>query len=59
MAKLGAMAMMTSDDSISPVIPISRCRRLKRPATVAMSKLVTTAKRPEMEIAWPAIPSVA
>jgi hypothetical protein len=26
---------------------------------VAMNKLVATAKRPEIEIAWPAIPSVA
>ena len=26
---------------------------------MAMNKLVTTAKRPEIEIAWPAIPSVA
>src|ERR1017187_3448792 len=58
-AKFGAMAMMTSDESINPVIPMSTWRRLKRPASVAMNKLVATAKRPEIEIAWPAIPSVA
>ena len=34
-------------------------KRQARPAMVAMNRLVTTASSPEIEIAWPAIPSVA
>src|ERR1700730_9855108 len=57
--KFGATAMRISDASMTPVSPNSTCRRLYRPATVAISKLATTANSPEIEIACPAIPSVA
>src|SRR6266702_1449842 len=57
--KFGAIAIRTNEDSMRPVIPISTLRRSNRPAIVAMSKLVSTTKRPEIEIAWPAMPSVA
>ena len=57
--KFGAWAIKTNEASISPVSPIKTCRRSKRPAIVAMNTLVITAKRPEIEMAWPAMPSVA
>jgi hypothetical protein len=57
--KFGASAIRSNDPSIIPVSPSSTWRRSRRPAMVAMNKLVATAKRPETEIAWPAIPSVA
>src|ERR1700731_1031278 len=57
--KFGATAMRISDGSMTPVSPNSTCRRLYRPATVAISKLATTANSPEIEIASLIIPSVA
>ena len=38
-------------------VAIAHCQR--RPAMVAINRLVTKANSPEIEIAWPAIPSVA
>ena len=58
-AKFCASAIRTSEASMSPVSTMSTWRRSKRPAMVAMNRLVTTANSPEIEIAWPAIPSVA
>ena len=51
--------MRVSHASMTPVSPNSTCRRLYRPATVAISKLATRANSPEIEIACPAMPSVA
>jgi hypothetical protein len=51
--------MRISDASMTPVSPNSTGRRLYRPATVAISKLATKANSPEIEIACPAMPSVA
>ena len=58
-AKLGAGATSTSDAPMQAVSATSTWRRSKRLAMVAISRLVTTANRPEMEIACPAMPSVA
>src|SRR4051812_18310437 len=58
-AKFGAMAMSTSEASITPVRPTRTYRLSKRAANVAMNRLVATAKRPETEIACPAMPTVA
>jgi hypothetical protein len=57
-AKLGAAATTTPETIISPVSPSSRGRRSMRRVTEAMNRLVTTAKIPEIEIAWPARPSL-
>ncbi len=50
-AKLGAMATMTSDISISIVNPTNTDLRLTRPATVVIIRLATRAKSPLIEIA--------
>ena len=57
--KFGAIAITTSESSMSVVMAISTWRRSKRDATVAIKRLATTANRPEIEMAWPAAPSVA
>ena len=49
--KLGASAISTSDTSIVAVRPISTWRRSIRPQTLAISRLVATANKPETEIA--------
>lgn len=57
--KLVALAIRSSDASIVPVSAMSIWRRSKRPATLAISRLVATAKKPETEMACPAIPWLA
>ena len=50
--KFGAIAISASEESISPVKPVSTCRRSKRLAILGIRKLVINAKSPEIEIAW-------
>lgn len=59
MPKLCALAINSSDNSITPVRAINTWRRLKRDDSGAISRLATTANRPEIEIAWPAMPALA
>jgi hypothetical protein len=57
--KFGAAAITSREASITTVSPISTLRLSTRLAIVGAIKLATTANKPEMEIACPAIPSVA
>ncbi len=57
--KLCALAINSNDNSIIPVSAINTWRRLKRDESGAISRLATTANRPEIEIAWPAMPALA
>ena len=58
-AKFGADAMSSRDISMVAVSATSRMRRSIRAAMLGTHKLMSTAKRPEIEIACPAMPSVA
>jgi hypothetical protein len=56
--KLGASATSVPETANSAAMAMRTTRRSSLPTTFVMSRLVITAKRPEMEIAWPACPSV-
>ena len=57
--KLGAIAIMTRETSIRPVMARRTHLRSRRPAAVVTTRLAATAKKPLIEIAWPVWPSVA
>jgi hypothetical protein len=54
--KFGASATMRPETSIRPVRESRRVRRSICLVTEAIRRLVSTAKMPEIEIAWPAGP---
>jgi hypothetical protein len=56
--KFGASATIRPETNISVVSVRSRLRRSIRLVADVMRRLVKTAKMPEIEIAWPAWPSV-
>ena len=55
---LAAVATTTPDTHISTVSRSSSALRSMRPATRAVSRLVTTAKAPEMAMPYPTQPSL-